>query len=73
MATKSGVTNISWIGTWGMEVSETLVLEVGGHQFSHLSSMRWIWTCFVQVLCTDGVCLDEPFSLKRPKPCSRYL
>ena len=50
-----------------MEVSETLVLEVGGYQFLYLSSEQWIWTCSVQILCTDGVCLDEPFSLKRPK------
>ena len=50
-----------------MEVSETLVLEVGGHQFLYLSSEQWIWTCSVQVLCAGGVCLDEPFSLKRPK------
>ena len=51
----------------GMEVSETLVLEVGGYQFLYLSSEQWIWTCSVQVLCVGGVCLDEPFSLKRPK------
>ena len=50
-----------------MEVSETLVLEVGGYQFLYLSSEQWIWTCSVQVLCAGGVCLDEPFSLKRPK------
>ena len=44
-----------------MEVSETLVLDVDGHQFFYLSSEQWIWTCSVQILCTDGVCLDEPF------------
>ena len=38
-----------------MEVSETLVLEVDGHQFLYLSSEQWIWTCSVQILCTDGV------------------
>ena len=56
-----------------MEVSEALVLEVGGYQFLYLSSEQWIWTCSVRILCTYGVCLDEPFSLKKPKPCSRYL
>ena len=50
-----------------MEVSETLVLEVGGYQFLYLSSEQWIWPCSVWILCTDGVCLDEPFSLKDQK------
>ena len=50
-----------------MEVSEKLDLEVSGYQFLYLSSERWIWTCSVRILCTDGVCLDEPFSLKGPK------
>ena len=67
MPAKSGVTYTSWIGTWGMEVSETLVLEVGGYQFLYLSSEQWIWTCSVQVLCADGVCLDEPFFTEETK------
>ena len=50
-----------------MEVSETWVLEVDGYQFLYLSSEQWIWAYSVRILCTDGVCLDEPFSLKRPK------
>ena len=50
-----------------MEVSETWVLEVDGYQFLYLSSEQWIWTYSVQILCTDGVCLDEPFFTEETK------
>ena len=58
MAAKSGVTNISWIGTWGIEVSEILFSEGDGHQFVYSLPVQWIWTRFVQVLCMGGVCLN---------------